>query len=272
MDRGSDYPSFRQAIWLLILVVLLILVLSGVAGTVAFVARFPPNHPGIVAAVNLVAIGLALAWGVSKTRTPAAKALPLGPLPVAIVLPLVVTVIGAVILLSDADNLLRTVLPIPPAFAEFLAHITGAGGSRWGSILALVIVAPLTEELLFRGLILRGFLRHYATRKAIIASALLFGAFHLNPWQFLGATVLGVLFAWVFVRTRSLLLCMFGHAAANGLPIIVVSLFHLDIQGFTGGLSRVEFQPLWLDALGVVLAGMGLWLLTRAFGSIEAQP
>ncbi|MGH2404412.1 MAG: lysostaphin resistance A-like protein [bacterium] len=130
----------------------------------------------------------------------------------------------------------------------------------------LVIVAPLTEELLFRGLILRGLLRHYTARTAIIASAVLFGVFHLNPWQFLGATVLGVLFAWMFVRTGSLHLCIFGHAFANGVPLIV-SVLKVDIVGFTSELTGVEFQPLWFDALGLVLSAVGLWRLRRYFVS-----
>jgi len=145
---------------------------------------------------------------------------------------------------------------------------TGRGHTpRWEAFVRLVvIVAPLTEELLFRGLILRGLLRHYTTRTAIIASAVLFGVFHLNPWQFLGATVLGVLFAWIFVRTGSLYPCIFGHAFANGVPLIA-SVLKVDIVGFTSELTGVEFQPLWFDALGLVLSAVGLWRLRRYFVS-----
>ena len=60
---------------------------------------------------------------------------------------------------------------------------TLVGGPLWGALLAVVIVAPLTEELLFRGVILRGLLLHYSAPKAVIASSLMFGLVHLNPWQ-----------------------------------------------------------------------------------------
>lgn len=270
-NGASSYPSILQAIWLLFLVVVLIFVLSVIAGAAAHVAGERPDHPAVAAAVNSIAIGVALAWGLRKTRAPAADVFPLSPRRIPLLLPLAVSIVGMVILISEVDNLLRTVLPVPPALADLFEQITGKGAGPWGLILA-VVVAPLTEELLFRGLILRGFLRRYSVRTAIIASALLFGAFHLNPWQFLGAVALGVLFAWTFVRTGSLLLCIFGHALTNGLSSLIANVLHLEIPGFTSGLDRPEFQPLWFDALGVILTAAGVWLLMRAFSGIGARP
>src|SRR5207249_4934307 len=55
-------------------------------------------------------------------------------------------------------------------------------------------------------------------------TAVLFGAFHLNPWQFPGAVGLGVIFGWWFVRTGSLVPCIFGHAFVNGLATLPVLL------------------------------------------------
>ena len=268
-NGASSYPNILQAIWLLFLIVVLSFVLSVIAGAVARRVGGSPDHPAVAAVVNSVAIGLALAWGLRKSRASAADVFPLSPKQIPLLLPLAVAIVGMVILISEADNLLRTVLPLPPGLADFFEQITGKGAGPWGLVLA-VVVAPLTEELLFRGLILRGFLRHYSVRTAIIASAVLFGAFHLNPWQFVGAFALGVLFAWTFVRTRSLLLCIFGHALTNGLPSLIVNVFHLEIPGFTGGLGRPEFQPLWFDALGVILTAAGVWLLMRAFNGIWA--
>jgi membrane protease YdiL (CAAX protease family) len=175
------------------------------------------------------------------------------------------TVIGTSILLSEIDNLLRIFLPPPAWFSDYLKSLVGGQISLWGSIVGLVIVAPLTEELLVRGLILRGFLSHYSKRKAILASAIFFGVLHLNPWQFIGATVLGVLFAWWFIQTRSMFPCFFGHALANALPLAVTAIFRLEIPGFTIDFEKVEFQPLWLDCLGVVLVALGIWLLIHQF-------
>ncbi|MGQ0548362.1 MAG: hypothetical protein ACT4PY_01670 [Armatimonadota bacterium] len=142
------YPNILQAIWLLIVIVLLILVVSGIASVVAVQVGVPPNAPAVIAVVNLVGIGLGLAWGVRKSRAPAAEVLPLGPIPASVPFPLMVTIMGAAILLSEVDNLVRSVLPLPPEIAEFFAQITGAGGDTWGSVLILVVVAPLIWSVL----------------------------------------------------------------------------------------------------------------------------
>ena len=123
----------------------------------------------------------------------------------------------------------------------------------------------LTEELLVRGLILRGFLGHYSARKAILASAMFFGVLHLNPWQFIGATALGILFAWWFIETRSMLPCFLGHAFANALPLAATTLLPFEIPGYTSYFRTVQFQPLWFDLVGVILALVGIWLLIRQF-------
>lgn len=198
---------------------------------------------------------------------------PFTPFRASLLFPMSLTIIGLHILLSEMDNLLRTVLPMPTWCSEVLSDLTRGQTSLWGSVVLLVIVAPLTEELLFRGLILRGFLSHYTATKAVLASAMLFAVVHLNPWQAPAALVLGLLLAWWFLRTRSLLPCLFGHALGNALPFIFGVILQLKIRGFTGEFPReVEFQPLWFDALGILLAGVGLWLLTSMFRGARLPP
>lgn len=262
----NDYPNIIQSIGLLIAVSLLIFALSVVGGIAAAILESPfADDPGALAIVNLIAIGLALLWAFRKTGAPFAEVFPLTPATMSFLFPMALTLVGGAVLLSEADNLFRTVLPMPPWLAEVFLRLYGEGTSRWGSILALVIVAPLSEELLFRGLILRGFLRQYSVRKAIIVSAVLFGFFHLNPWQFLGASVLGMLFAWSFVRTASLIPCLFGHALYNAVPLVAMDILHLQVQGFTSGFSSGGLQPLWFDLVGLFLAGLGVSLLVRTF-------
>lgn len=83
------------------------------------------------------------------------------------------------------------------------------------AFLLLVIVAPLTEEVLSRGIILRGLLRQQRPWVAIGQSALLFGLVHFNPAQSINAFLLGIMLGWLYYRTQSLWLCMALHAAHN---------------------------------------------------------
>jgi hypothetical protein len=195
---------------------------------------------------------------------PLGKAFPLKAVRASYLLPVVPAVLGASILLSEADNLLRRVLPMPAEYTYMLSNLVGEQASLWGSLLALVVVAPVGEELLFRGLILNGFLSRYSVRKAIVASALLFGAFHLNPWQFVGATLAGLLFGWWYVQTRSLIPCIVGHSLFNGVPFVLARVLHVQVPGFSGGADGVVLQPVWFDLSGLLLVGVGLWMLARA--------
>lgn len=79
-------------------------------------------------------------------------------------------------------------------------------GSRWG-YLALGILAPVAEELVFRGAILRSLMDYFNHRLPwipIVASALLFGAVHGNMAQFANAFTMGLLLGWLYYRTHSI--------------------------------------------------------------------
>lgn len=85
------------------------------------------------------------------------------------------------------------------------------------------VLAPIIEEILFRGILLRGLLQNGVSPiAAIFLSSFLFGLAHLNPWQFLGAGILGSIFGYVYYRTKSLWLPMFLHALNN-----CISFFYL---------------------------------------------
>jgi hypothetical protein len=84
------------------------------------------------------------------------------------------------------------------------------------------VLAPIVEELIFRGVIFSGFQRIYPAYLAIFFSALLFGLFHLNPWQLGPTFLLGLLLGYVRLRTGSLLATIFTHALHNGMIFFTV--------------------------------------------------
>ncbi|MBL7111290.1 MAG: CPBP family intramembrane metalloprotease [Bacteroidales bacterium] len=125
----------------------------------------------------------------------------------------------------------------------------------------VVVAAPLIEEVLFRGMILDGFLKRYSPWKAILWSSVIFGLFHLNPWQFIPAFILGVLMGYVYWKTRSLWLCIFIHFINNGLSYL--ALFFVDEQTtavadlFSG---RRDYLLSYFISVGIVVLGV-LWLI-----------
>jgi membrane protease YdiL (CAAX protease family) len=82
----------------------------------------------------------------------------------------------------------------------------------------IVIIPPLTEELLFRGMILHS-LRKFGDGFAIVGSALLFGLYHGNFIQFVFAFIAGLIMAFVVVRTNSLWISIFIHFINNGISV-----------------------------------------------------
>ncbi len=220
------------------------------------------RHPATVAAVSLIACWAVMLYVREKAGVPFRELFPLRPVRLALWPPVVLTMLGLLIVLVEVDILLSMVLPPPTWFEESFAELLG--GPVWAAVLAVVIVAPLTEELLFRGVILRGLLLHYSAPKAIIASSLLFGLVHLNPWQAVGAVVLGALFAWWYVRTRSLTLCIFGHAFNNLIPVLLLNAGDWEpVSVVVSPQDSLELLPLWLVAVGLLLAVGGLWLTHR---------
>lgn len=260
----QPYPRLLQAIGLVVVVLLL-------QGLIVFVLTqtvpggADPSHLiGFLAVANVISFGLVIAWAVRRTGLPARDALPFASVGFAVYLPLIITIIGCGILLSEVDNFVRWVLPMPHVIAEAFRRV-GSGGLA--SLLVIVLIAPVVEELLLRGIVLRGFLGRYRPGTAIALSALIFAVMHLNPYQLASALVIGLVLGWVFYRTGSLWPCIFGHALFNGQAFILAVLLPVRIPGYnpeTADPGRVEFQPWWFDLTGLALAALGLAWLLRA--------
>ena len=89
------------------------------------------------------------------------------------------------------------------------------------------------EELLFRGVVLGGFLRRYPATRAILASALLFAAIHLTIPQLLGAFVAGGYLGWWRARTGGLTAPVALHALYNAVALVVTKVWGLPAIYYT---------------------------------------
>lgn len=80
--------------------------------------------------------------------------------------------------------------------------------------------APIVEEMLFRKVLIDR-IRKYGEGTAIIISGLLFGLFHGNFTQFFYAAMLGMFFAYIYLRTGNILNTIFLHMSINSLSSLV---------------------------------------------------
>jgi membrane protease YdiL (CAAX protease family) len=268
MSRPS--LAFGQATSLLLTV---ILVSIGVGLPIALIGHALDldisGHPFIIGFINLAAFGYVIRQTIQRQGDDWSTAFPTKLTGLHHIVPMLLMLAGASILISELDNIAISLYPVPIDFATQMIDLATGGQGILATIFLANIVAPLTEELLFRGLILRGFLQTYSSRRSIFLSAALFALFHLNPWQAIGAFILGGVFGWWYVHTRSLLPCLLGHAAFNAIPV-----FYYGILGMPAPdpAALVEFQPLWFDALGALLFAGGSYTLYGMFRAERPVP
>lgn len=132
------------------------------------------------------------------------------------ILPVVIAANSA--LLFGVSTPIISLIPFPDFMKEILIELSKLNG--FYSALTIVFIGPVLEELIFRGIVLDGLLKKYSPMKAVIVSSLLFGFIHLNPWQFLGAAIFGLLSGWVYFKTRNILLTVAMHITNNGISFI----------------------------------------------------
>ena len=106
--------------------------------------------------------------------------------------------------------------------------------------ISIAIMAPLVEELLFRGAIEGHLLKQGKSPvAAILISSLIFGIVHINPAQVPFAFAIGAVFGWLYYRTGSVVLGIIGHFINNSIA---------TIQMMT--LSKEELNTKTIDMIG----------------------
>ena len=133
------------------------------------------------------------------------------------------------------------------------ALFEGTVASVWGMI-AIVVVGPLIEELVFRAGILRQLLNAGVGSKAAVAvSALIFGLVHGNPAQAIPAFILGLMLGVLYLKTGDIRLSLGAHILNNTLAVILLKTFGQD--------TSLLNLPAWGHiAIGLALVILGLIL------------
>lgn len=221
--RQDAYPSLGSTAWLLAGALLSALLLA-----LATVALFPgwPQIVAMAVPTELAMIG-AIAWAVRKTGLPWRRALGLRPLPLGTLVPLALVLVGSVTVFSEMYVIVQRLVPVPPEFEALLRDLLRIGDATdlALTVLVAVVLAPVLEEALFRGVVLQGLARRRGPRSATLWTAGFFAFFHFyNPWQILPTFFLGLVLAWVVLTTRTLWASIVLHAAFNGVSLAVFAI------------------------------------------------
>jgi membrane protease YdiL (CAAX protease family) len=92
------------------------------------------------------------------------------------------------------------------------------------SLVAFALLAPLVEELVFRGLLYGWVERRWGSMVALVVSSLAFAAAHFEPAHIILVLPLGILFGWLRRRTNSLVPSLVSHVVNNGFAVLSAAL------------------------------------------------
>lgn len=255
-DISPFYPSFWQACTLLFRLMILLLAWGFALGpvfeksgiqqgsTLAYVLQWV--FPNIVFSSVIIWYGLKRA-GLSLKSLGFSKTVPSSVYPYLFLL-----VLGQILLIFELSPLIQRLDP----FSDFWIYVLYELflGNIVLVFLTVAIIAPVVEEIIFRGIILRGFLRRYSVVKALILSSLLFGFIHLNITQFITAFLVGLLLGWIYYKTNSLLFVILAHALHNASFVIFYWLFGLEQSDISSGIFLVA---------GSAFIAWGIYMLSR---------
>lgn len=222
--RQTYYPSILQAIHLLILYIFIQTIVDFPLALIDYYHGTDHLYnPVKKILLNTGSTLFILIYGFKKSKSTLSEVFPLKWFNPLIIIPLISFFWGAHNLLEPVNTSIEKVLPAPQWFWELFDKIFDNDFGFWGAFFKVAIVAPVVEELIFRGLILHGFRKNYNAVTAIFMSALLFSLFHLNPWQMPATFVLGLLLGWIIIRTRSILLAIIGHSINNLMVLLTIT-------------------------------------------------
>jgi uncharacterized protein len=216
----SGLEGFLLVLWSLFAQFLVILpaVLLGVVdpeegGPTLLVLVIAAQGLGLAGAVGYLAARRRLSWRLLGPRRPAGRHVAIG---------LGIGLGGFILVNLVIQALLRLVGPVDPPEQQLLSDVTAGGLTTALAIAAAVVMAPLVEEVVFRGVLFQGLKRRLGLWPAALLSGLLFAIVHVEvsqPIYSSGLFLLGVLFAWTMHRFGSLLVPLFAHAMFNGISV-----------------------------------------------------
>ena len=170
--------------------------------------------------------------------------------------------IGLIILSDEFDRLIQVFIPSPNYIIDLNSLLQPEGILGYILIIiAVAIIAPIGEELLFRGFLQQFLEQHWKDiTRAILITSLFFSIIHMNPYWFIQIYVLGVMLGFLSWKTNSIFPPLILHALNNGTALLFS---FIDIEKSSLYLWNNHVAP-WVLLLAVALVYTGFVGLNKS--------
>ena len=175
---------------------------------------------------------------------------------------------GLHILTTQLTNFILHIFPLSDKLIKLLEYYE-ANTSVGPFILISLLIAPITEELIFRGIFVNGLSKLYSKKTTFMLTAILFAISHGTAHQIALAFTTGIFLAWLYLKTESFLLTIGVHMAMNGL-LPFISLLGIHIEGYTNvNFAVPSYHIWWWDIVGIVCLVLGVILYRNCNNKIN---
>ncbi len=150
-----------------------------------------------------------------------------------------------------------------------LPEIPDSYGRGGWAVLALVVAAPIFEELLFRGVLLESLRVRYGIIAAWVISSLLFGIVHLVPAVAVNAAVMGLVLGFAYVSTGSIWAPVILHFINNSISYLLLVAGYGDTTVIQMVGSETAYYAVYAGALAIFL--LSGWAAIASLGRMRGE-
>jgi membrane protease YdiL (CAAX protease family) len=157
---------------------------------------------------------------------------------------------AAVVLVDQIYVINQHFTPVPEEYAEQIRELKPQNTVQLVvTIIGLCLLVPISEEMVFRGMIQRIFSRNMGPVVGVLLAGALFGAVHLNAHLLISITCFGWFLGFLFESTGNLVYSMVAHAIFNAVALIQLT---TDASVESGNLP-VYLRDVWMVVVALVL-------------------
>ena len=168
--------------------------------------------------------------------------------------------IGVLIIIDTIDRIIHQIIPTP----DYIIDLSGImqPDSILGYVflfLAVVIVAPIGEEIVFRGFLQKFLEEHWKDiTRAVLVTSLFFAMIHFNPFWTIQIYILGVLLGFLSWKTKSVIPSIMLHSINNGSAYILSIYDDINLNFY-----------LWNDHVSPIFIFIAIYLIYKGLEGLN---